>query len=179
MSRRDINSINFNDFLVYDESSPTGLRHKVNRRNVKAGSIAGSLHKAYSQVRVDGGLYAVHRVIWQMHHGYLSPDMVVDHIDGDTTNNKIDNLRLITDVMNQRNKRKHKNNRSGFMGVSFNKGGAWVSSWYDESGKQKYKYFYLKDYDYVTAKVLAIKYRETQIATLNLKGFGYTERHGL
>lgn len=171
--------INFHEFFIYDEDSPTGLRHRYDRRNVKAGSVAGSLTNTYSKVRLDYTMYATHRVIWQMHYGTIQSDMEIDHIDGNTLNNRISNLRLVSKEWNKRNRRKYSSNTSGFVGVSFNHKGAWVASWYDESGKQKQKYFYLTDHDYITAKILAIKFRETQIAILNSKGFGYTERHGL
>ena len=41
----------------------------------------------------------------------------VDHIDGDTFNNKKDNLRLCTQAENQQNRGPSKNNKSGFKGV--------------------------------------------------------------
>lgn len=167
------------DIFYYDESSPTGLRHRIDRQNVKKDSVAGSRSRTYSHVRFYGRFTPVHRLIWELHFGDIPDGMVIDHIDGDIFNNLIGNLRLIPEILNHRNKRKHRNNRSGFIGVSFNKNGSWVASWYDESGKQKYKYFSLANYDYITAKMLAIKFRETQIALLNSKGFGYTERHGL
>lgn len=40
--------------------------------------------------------YRTHRVIWIMHHGDIPDDMMIDHKDGDTHNNLIENLRLAT-----------------------------------------------------------------------------------
>ena len=45
----------------------------------------------------------------------------VDHIDGDPTNNRRQNLRLATPLENQRNMSIAKNNTSGFKGVSYRK----------------------------------------------------------
>ncbi len=42
-----------------------------------------------------------------------------DHIDGDGLNNRLSNLRPCSHGENLRNKRKYKNNTSGFKGVSF------------------------------------------------------------
>ena len=46
---------------------------------------------------------------------------VIDHIDGDITNNKRNNLRVITQSMNCRNTKKRSDNTSGYTGLSFHK----------------------------------------------------------
>lgn len=45
-----------------------------------------------------------HRLAWYLYYGKL-PDNCIDHIDGDKTNNKIENLRDITNQQNQWNKK--------------------------------------------------------------------------
>jgi hypothetical protein len=45
----------------------------------------------------------------------------VDHKDLDSLNNRRENLRLATHTQNQWNKRKNKNNTSGYKGVTFDK----------------------------------------------------------
>ena len=60
-----------------------------------------------------------HRIIMAMHLGYW-PE-VVDHINGDGSDNRIANLRPATHAENQRNQKRHKSNTSGITGVSWSK----------------------------------------------------------
>jgi hypothetical protein len=54
----------------------------------------------------------LHRVVT------AAPDgLVVDHINGDTTDNRRENLRVCTNAENLRNRRIHKNNKAGIKGV--------------------------------------------------------------
>ena len=80
----------------------------------------GSLQQ-YRLGGVGGKKYQEHRLIWQMFHGKPDPSLQIDHIDGDSLNNNIDNLRLVTQAVNLRNQRKNSNNTSGFTGVTFHK----------------------------------------------------------
>lgn len=49
-------------------------------------------------------IYAyAHRFAWFLYYGSISNNLVVDHIDRDKTNNRIDNLRLITKQKNHFN----------------------------------------------------------------------------
>lgn len=58
-----------------------------------------------------------------MHREIMKPPkgMVIDHIDSDKLNNQRSNLRICTHQQNQCNRKKYKNNKSGYKGVSFNK----------------------------------------------------------
>lgn len=96
------------------------LYWKVNRGNVKAESLAGChAFKGYWVVRIGGKNHYYHRVIYLMHNGE-SPSMI-DHIDGDPSNNRIDNLRAADVTSNAWNQKTQKNNKSGVKGVSWNK----------------------------------------------------------
>jgi hypothetical protein len=68
----------------------------------------------------DGKSYFAHRVAWAFFYG--EPDEDIDHIDGNPSNNKIENLRSVKHKENQQNLRKaRKDNVSGFLGVAFHK----------------------------------------------------------
>lgn len=65
------------------------------------------------------------RVAWAIYHGAW-PDGQVDHIDGDCTNDRINNLRVSTVSENNRNQRIGPRNTSGKVGVTFSKqAGKW------------------------------------------------------
>lgn len=49
-------------------------------------------------------------------------DKVIDHINGNKIDNRKSNLRIVSIKKNVRNQKYHKNNTSGFLGVSFRKG---------------------------------------------------------
>ena len=91
------------------------------------GSVAGTpLKRGYVIVRVRRKTYLAHRLIWKLHHGQDPGAMHIDHINGDTTDNRIENLRLVTPTENQRNSKRQRNNASGCTGVCWdNRSGKW------------------------------------------------------
>lgn len=58
-----------------------------------------------------------------MHRDVMKPERryVIDHVDGNTLNNKKNNLRICTNAENIRNSKISINNTSGFKGVYWNK----------------------------------------------------------
>jgi HNH endonuclease/AP2 domain len=57
-----------------------------------------------------------HRVIWAIVHGAWPEDMI-DHRDGDRSNNRLANLRLASNTENQRNTKSLPGSSSRFLGV--------------------------------------------------------------
>lgn len=68
----------------------------------------------------QGKYYYLHRLIWLYHHGEL-PDLL-DHVDRDVANNRIENLRIATPIESSCNRIEY--NSSGFRGVD-NLNGRW------------------------------------------------------
>lgn len=66
------------------------------------GYLDVDLGRAYGEGKVRNT--RVHRVAWFLHYGHW-PNEQIDHIDGEPTNNKINNLRLVTQRRNQYNRK--------------------------------------------------------------------------
>lgn len=88
--------------------------------NTRVGNPAGYLCRGYLRIKVNGKTYQANRLAWIYMFG-VNPSGVVDHIDHDTTNNSISNLRDVSVAGNAQNQIKaHKANKtSGLLGVSY------------------------------------------------------------
>ena len=94
---------------------------KVNRGKAKAGDKAGCIgNRGYVLIVINGKQRMAHRLVWIMHGN--DPVLMLDHIDGNQLNNRIENLRPITVSQNQRNTKLRKDSTSGIKGVS------WIST---------------------------------------------------
>jgi hypothetical protein len=86
-----------------------------------AGKLAGSFDpEGYRTVTVFGTRYRAHRVAWAIHHGEW-PKGEIDHINHVRDDNRIKNLRVVDVVHNARNQSLYTNNKSGVIGVCFEK----------------------------------------------------------
>lgn len=86
----------------------------------------------YVQIRTGGKAYYAHRLAWLFTHGDVPA--ILDHANGDRSDNRIVNIRAATTSQNAWNSVTPSHNSSGFKGVSW------------DSGKQKWR-----------AKVVALK----------------------
>lgn len=78
-------------------------RERVSRR-CKAGTVAGAVgQNGYRMTIIKGIPYKVHRLIWKWHYG-SEPDMI-DHINGDRADNRIENLRAADARLNGWNRK--------------------------------------------------------------------------
>jgi hypothetical protein len=73
----------------------------------------GVFRAARKAIGLDENVY-MHREIMQAPEG-----LEVDHENGDTLDNRRGNLRIATHAQNMRNMKRHKDNASGFKGVSW------------------------------------------------------------
>lgn len=89
---------------------------------VTRGDRAGTLNnQGYRQIQLNYRLYSEHRVIWLLVHG-VWPDNQLDHINGDRSDNRIENLRDVTRRDNLRAFRKPtKGSSSKYRGVNWDK----------------------------------------------------------
>jgi uncharacterized protein YkuJ len=74
--------------------------------------------RGYLRGQAFGHRLQAHRVAWLLYYG-VWPKYNIDHVDGNIQNNKIENLRDVTQAENQRNKRLYDRNKTGVCGVWF------------------------------------------------------------
>lgn len=175
------------ELFSYDESSPSCLRWIKTPKHgpTKAGDIAGTLNsRGYWSVSINSKDFLVHRVIWNLLFEDIPDGLVIDHLDGDTTNNKKNNLRIVDIEVNLRNQKKYKNNSSGHTGIKIGKSSSngrnevysFIAQVNIEKNKRKTKSFSWLKYGKQEALRLAIEWRNLQI--LNMESGKYTDRHG-
>lgn len=84
--------------------------------NRYAGTVAGSISvKGYRCIHVFGKMRHASRLTWIYHYGHW-PE-VIDHIDGDIENDRVENLRDVTQTINCQNRALPSTNKTGVMGV--------------------------------------------------------------
>jgi hypothetical protein len=71
-----------------------------------------AMDEGYVTATKDKKTIRLHRLVTNCPIGY-----VTDHINGDTTNNTRENLRIISPLANCHNRQKNRNNSSGYKGV--------------------------------------------------------------
>ena len=78
------------------------LDRMVDRSNGTSAMLKGRIltptksKKGYLSVIIGGKSYRVHRLVWETFVGPIQKGMQVNHIDEDKTNNRLDNLNLMT-----------------------------------------------------------------------------------
>lgn len=125
---------------VLDYNAETGLfvwKQATGRRK-KAGSIAGNKNKrGYIVIGVDCSTVRAHRLAWYYHYGHL-PRYSIDHINGIRHDNRICNLRDVSNTVNTENQKRatSQNRSSGALGVSREKNHRRWRSVIESKGKQ-------------------------------------------
>jgi hypothetical protein len=133
------------EIFAIDELSPSGLIWKKPRsKRLKAGAVAGYKNqRGYWVVGINfpnPKNYLVHRIIWFISTKTDPGASLIDHIDQNTSNNKITNLRLATHKTNKLNrpKPKNKNSKSIYKGVCFEKK---TNKWYSRIHYEGKRYY--------------------------------------
>ena len=121
-------------FIYYPEHGE--LYWRKNKGTARCGHRAGATtERGRKQIMIDGERYYSHRICWLIFYGE-HPEGEIDHINGDPTDNRINNLRVVSRVENLRNMKQYETNTSGVTGVS-KQGSRWKAYIHVE-GKQKY-----------------------------------------
>lgn len=101
------------ELFRYDQI--TGELFRLSSPKKPVGTIMG---RGYMALTIDGEKAYVHRVIFIL-MGFNVSGLQVDHINGNKTDNRWVNLRLVKQEDNLRNKSLAKRNKTGVSGVSF------------------------------------------------------------
>lgn len=107
---------------LLDYDPVTGnFKWRVPRGGLPAGAPAGGTHcQGYVAIQFCGKPRLAHRLAWLHFYGEW-PSGNLDHINRNKKDNRIDNLRIVTQSQNMQNTGLQQNNTSGFRGVSLNK----------------------------------------------------------
>ncbi len=179
----DYTLIDWHDIFEYTLESPSGLRWKKRRNGDNAGSVSkrkGTKEPTGWKLNHLRKCYAVHRIIYYMHHGKIDMSLQIDHIDGNPLNNDITNLRLVSQLVNSHNKSTLKTNKSGVPGVhrTVNKGHAAWRGIVRYNGISTFRTFAVNRYGEERAKQMAIDWVLAKRKELNEKGLAsFTDRH--
>lgn len=129
-----------NELLNYDPE--TGVLTWRERSDVRpewntrfVGKEAGSvITNGYRMIRINGSPSYAHRAIAIM-QGWDIDGLQIDHIDGNRSNNKLCNLRVVTNKVNGKNQKLRSTNTSGVNGVYYDKN---RGNWYVRFGNNGY-----------------------------------------
>lgn len=179
--------------FYYDDCLRWRVDIRRGKRDVKAGDevIGWDIGNGYSRITINNKTYLLSRITYQTVHGNLTNDLVIDHINRDPGDNKIENLRKVSQKHNNRNYGKRSNNSSGANGVSLDvrkrqkSDGTYVTylryiaRWRCSNGKQRDKCFSISKYGKEGAFRLACEYRNKMIQQLIDDGEWYDPKHGI
>ena len=92
----------------------------------------------YISIHIDGSEIKAHQLAWLLTHG-VWPDTLIDHINGDPSDNRIENLRDGSAKLNAENQRRAKaTNQAKLLGVSWHKQNAKWQAGIVANGKRHY-----------------------------------------
>lgn len=97
------------------------LYWKIKKYRMYPGDVAGNYNQERKRyhIKINQKLYATSRLIFLYCKGYLPK--VVDHINRNSEDNRIENLREANLFTNAQNRKSNKNSASKYLGVSYSK----------------------------------------------------------
>lgn len=112
MANADLSADDVRSQFTYDAA--TGHLYRLGQSH-PSGRMSSN---GYRQICVNGRRYVAHRLAWLYVYGEW-PKMQLDHINQNRDDNRIENLREVTNKQNGENVRIHSHNITGRRGVSF------------------------------------------------------------
>ncbi len=151
---------------------------KASRGGRKAGETAGTVRPdGYIQISIDNKCYLAHQLVLLVATGEMP--QIVDHLNGVKSDNRYENLRPATPLLNSRNLKVRATNEHGVAGVRYRRSrDAFEAIWREAPYVVRHKYFSCAKFGgYESARAAAIRYRLDRIKAANELGAGYTARH--
>ena len=116
---------------VLHYETTTGVFTSLQKRsNTKIGDVVGCKNSdGYLVASIDGKLHYMHRLAIVYVLGNLDENQQVDHRNQNRSDNSLDNLRVVSHRENSMNHTLRSTNKSGFVGVSWDKARQkWIAS---------------------------------------------------
>jgi len=107
-------------FATMGKRSNVALCASWNARHAGKQALNTTHKDGYSRGQVLNKSIFAHRAAWALSYGRW-PENEIDHVDGNPSNNKIENLREATRLQNSYNRSAQKNNKHGSKGVFWSK----------------------------------------------------------
>ena len=109
------------ELFSYDHEIGVFIRKVATTNSVKVGDIAGGLNqRGYVVIWTNGRSYLAHRLAWLYVYGKF-PELNIDHINHDITDNRINNLREATQLQNVWNSKIKSSSSTGIKGITKDK----------------------------------------------------------
>lgn len=120
MPKKKLTQERLKKLFYYETETGVFFRIRSKQRGVVGEPVGWKNKNGYLVIGIDYKTYLAHRLAWFYVYGYL-PEYGLDHINGNPSDNRIKNLREVSQRCNARNCKLYKNNRSGVKGVTLHK----------------------------------------------------------
>ena len=112
---------------LVDDDLVEGIKRKLRRSKTRL-RFSGKYPAARIGRRADTRKTKhLHYIVWEMVHGRVRRGQMIDHVNQNLLDNRLENLAAADASERQANSPKHRDNSTGFKGVSKNKKGRFVA----------------------------------------------------
>lgn len=165
MSVNSLTQERLKELLYYDPDTGVFTRKTCRGGKSKGVNVGAKTKKGYVRAGIDGVSIMGHRLAWLYMYGAF-PFGQIDHINHVRDDNRISNLRAVSNIDNHKNKALSKRNTSGATGVCWYKP---LNKWHAQI-MVKFKQVHL---GYFSDKKDAVNSRKAAE-----KKYGFHENHG-